>query len=166
MDFNESTFMGKRHTSSTRAIYVKQFHQSGLTQSEFCRQHGLVLKTFNKWVIRNTLKGTDGPKSDIPRRKGGEDHKHTHTFQGTFIPIHVDDSESQDFRSAPCLKRESLGYGKNIDSSSPCKVDFYQSALCFKTNRFSLDLTLDLGTDYGKTALKSVIHTLHQLPGE
>jgi hypothetical protein len=40
----------------------------------------------------------------------------------------------------------------------------HESVIEFKTNRFSLDIVLDLSTDYGQIALKSVIQMLHQLP--
>ena len=40
-----------------KAEMVAKYHSSGLTQSQFCRENGLVLTTFNNWIHR--LKKTD-----------------------------------------------------------------------------------------------------------
>jgi hypothetical protein len=41
----------------------------------------------------------------------------------------------------------------------------HESVLAFKTNRFNLDIALDLSTDYGQSVLKLVTQELHQLSG-
>src|SRR5438552_14589568 len=41
-----------RATAQERADWAKRFAESGLGQREFCRQHGLLLMTFQRWLAR------------------------------------------------------------------------------------------------------------------
>jgi transposase-like protein len=41
-----------RATAEERAEWAKRFAESGLGQREFCRQHGLVLMTLQRWLER------------------------------------------------------------------------------------------------------------------
>jgi hypothetical protein len=151
--------MTKKFTPSTKATYLEQFYQSGLTQAVFCRQQGLVFKTFNKW-----LKDSKATQEKLHPFKSPSvnSEQTTHPFQNeisptisqaAFIPIHLNDTDV----CAP---------SKCQPPQLDCPKKPYESVLCFKTNRLSLDVSLDLSTIYGQDALKSVIQMLHQLPGE
>ena len=152
--------MTKQFTASTKAAYLEQFHQSGLTQAAFCRQHGLVFKTFNNWLRHSKLPTVKlspftSPAGDLDRVNPFQKGVAT-TKQADFMPIHVNDAPfCESSTPKPQEPDCSVAFPKSV---------FHQSALCFKTNRFSLDITLDLSTDYGQTAMRSVIQTLHQLP--
>jgi hypothetical protein len=159
--------MTKKFTSSTKASYLEQFHQSGLTQTAFCKQQGLVFKTFNKW-----LKDLKLPTVKLPPIKStGVDLNFINAFQNgavattkqaAFMPIHLNDA---DFCESSTPKPPDPDCSV-ASSSASLKNVFHQSVLGFKTNRFHLDIPLDLATDYGQAALKNLIHVLHQLPGE
>src|SRR5438270_7735351 len=49
-----------RATPAERADWAKRFAESGLGQREFCRQHGLVLMTFQRWLARVEKDGQPG----------------------------------------------------------------------------------------------------------
>ena len=53
----------KRRPRATRAEisdWAKRFAESGLGQREFCRQHGLVLTTLQRWLARAEKDGQPG----------------------------------------------------------------------------------------------------------
>lgn len=39
-------------TPEEKADWAKRFAESGLRQREFCRQHGLVLTTLQRWLVQ------------------------------------------------------------------------------------------------------------------
>lgn len=45
----------RRYTAAQRLKFVSLYRQSGLTQSEFARQHQLKLCTLHQWLHRATL---------------------------------------------------------------------------------------------------------------
>jgi hypothetical protein len=150
--------MTKQFTSSAKEAHLEQFHQSGLTQAAFCRQQGLVFKTFNKW-----LKDSKGipAKSHPVKLPLVHSEQTTHHFQNEipptssqagFIPIHLSDYDSG-------------ASSKHQPPQPDCPPSSYQSALCFKTTRFSLAVSLDLSTEYGQVAMVSLTQALHKLPG-
>src|SRR5438552_17328442 len=49
-----------RATAQERADWAKRFAESGLGQREFCRQHGLTLMTFQRWLARAEKDGQPG----------------------------------------------------------------------------------------------------------
>jgi hypothetical protein len=79
--------------------------------------------------------------------------------QATFIPIHLNNTPL----CAPSSHQPPEPDCSAISPRTSSKSVFHQSVLGFKTNRFSLDVSLDLSTKYGQDALKSVIQMLHQL---
>jgi hypothetical protein len=145
--------MTKKFTSSRKAAYLEQFHQSGLTQTTFCKQQGLVFKTFNKWLKDSRARLVHSQQAMTHFKNGAV----TTTKQATFIPIHLNNAAFCE--PSPPEPPESDCRGTSSKSA------FHQSVLGFKTNRFSLDIPLDLATDYGQAALKNLIQILHQLPG-
>jgi len=140
IDFNESTHMTKHYALSTKVAYLEQFHESCLTQAAFCRQHGLVFKTFNKWLKDATLTQNDTQqvKSPFQNRVGT-----VTANQATFIPVDLKDDDVCACLHQPLKRNCSF----TSPRSSPTNVS-HQSVLGFKTNRFSLDISLDLGSDY------------------
>ena len=38
-----------KYTRTERAIWIKQWQESGLSKADFCRQHALDLKRFYSW---------------------------------------------------------------------------------------------------------------------
>ena len=42
----------RRFTADERAHFVALYHQSGLTQNAFARQHGIKLGTLQQWLCR------------------------------------------------------------------------------------------------------------------
>ena len=42
----------QRFTADERAHFVALYHQSGLTQNAFARQHGIKLGTLQQWLCR------------------------------------------------------------------------------------------------------------------
>ena len=149
----KSTSMTKHFTPSKKEAYVEQFYQSGLTQIAFCKHQGLVLKTFNKWLKYS--KATPAPLSvDSKQATNYFQNGVATSKQAAFIPVHLDAT------CEPSLPQPAAPNCMNL----PLKSFFHESALCLKTSRFSLDIPLDLATDYGQAALKSIIQILHQLP--
>ena len=47
-------------TAQERADWAKRFAESALGQREFCRQHGLALMTFQRWLARVEKEGQPG----------------------------------------------------------------------------------------------------------
>ncbi len=150
--------MTKQFTSSAKEAHLEEFNKSCLTQTAFCKQQGLVFKTFNKW-----LKDSKATPVKLPPVKSPavNSEQATHHFpneispnisQAAFIPIHLND--------------------KDVCASSPhqppqldCPKKPYESVLCFKTKGFCVTLSLDLSSEYGQVAMGSLTQALHQLPG-
>ena len=64
-----------QYTSEQRTQHLSDWKNSGLTQADYCKQHGIKYLTFNKWVYksRNTnsakkLKIAKPQKNFIPIR--------------------------------------------------------------------------------------------------
>ena len=176
--------MTKPFTSSTKEAYLDQFHQSGLTQAAFCRQHGLVFKTFNNWlrhmrVPTVKLSPLTSPPGDLDRMNPFQNGVST-TRQAAFMPIHLKDDDmcdsslhqplGTDISVTPQAKTSSNVVPSMLASAPPQSASLqnvsHQSVLGFKTNGFHLDIALDLATDYGHAAAKNLIHMLHQLPDQ
>ena len=150
--------MTKQFTSSAKEAHLEQFYQSGLTQTAFCRQQGLVFKTFNKWLKDSKATPT---KLDPVKSPSVDSEQATHHFpneispnisQAGFIPIHLNDTDV-------------YASSKHRPLQPDCPKAPHQSVLCFKTNQFSLDVSLDLSTEYGQAAMNSLTRALHQLSG-
>jgi hypothetical protein len=150
--------MTKQFTSPIKKAYLEQFYQSGLTQTAFCRQQGLVFKTFNKW-----LKDSKATPAKLHQFKSPavNSEEATHHFpneiapnisQAAFIPIHLKDTDV----CAP---------SKRQPPQLDCPKKPYESVLCFKTKGFCVTLSLDLSSEYGQVAMGSLTQALHQLPG-
>ncbi|MCP5458761.1 MAG: hypothetical protein H6971_03900 [Gammaproteobacteria bacterium] len=45
----------KRRTARQWAEIITQYRASGLSDTLFCREHGLTLRTFRKWKYRNPV---------------------------------------------------------------------------------------------------------------
>lgn len=149
--------MTKHFTPSKKTTYLELFHQSGLTQTAFCKQQGLVFKTFNKWLKEAVLTRVAPPNVINHFQNGVE----TNTTQAAFIPIHLNDAlfcEPSPYQppEPDCSVTSPSAFSKNVP---------HESVLGFKTNQFSLDIALDLSTDYGQSVLKLVTQALHQLSG-
>ena len=185
IDFNESKRMTKPFTSSTKEAYLAQFHQSGLTQAAFCRQHGLVFKTFNNWLRQMRvptvkLSPFTSPPGDLDPMNPFQNGVAT-IRQAAFMPVHLKDDDDvcdsslhqplgTDISVAPQAKTSSnvvpsILASAPLQNVSPPNAS-HQSVLGFKTNGFRLDIALDLATDYGQAAAKNLIHMLHQLPDQ
>jgi hypothetical protein len=52
-----------RTTAQQRAEWARKFAQSGLGQREFCREHGLVLVTLQRWLARVEGPGPQSPNA-------------------------------------------------------------------------------------------------------
>lgn len=151
--------MTKQFTSPIKKAYIEQFSQSGLTQTAFCRQQGLVFKTFNKWL--KDSKATPAKLHQIKSPAVTSElasHHFPHEIsptisQAAFIPIYLNERDvcAPSPRQPPQLN---------------CPKKPYESMLCFKTKGFCVTLSLDLSSEYGHVAMGSLTQALHQLPGE
>jgi transposase-like protein len=52
--------------STQRRHHVKAWHQGGLSQAEYCRQHDIHPKTFSRWARLELAMGKDAPLEVIP----------------------------------------------------------------------------------------------------
>ena len=141
--------MNKRFTISARTAYIEQFHQSDLTQTAFCKAQGLALSTFSKWV--RDAKGLLCDTSVFNHLPNGVKT----SKQPDFIPIQLRDFE--------CLDASLSALPDCNCKVTSSKNAPQHSALHLKINSFSLDISLDLATDYGQTALKHIVHILHHV---
>lgn len=96
----------KTYPPASKAAFVAEFHKSGQTQTAFCKQHGLVIQTFNKWVKERPRKplqilvtkghNTDHDTLQETVRQSSQRQAVESPFpqdqssqrQATFIPIH------------------------------------------------------------------------------
>lgn len=46
----EGKQIGKQHIGSEKAELLKCYHNSGLSQKEWCRAQGVAISTFGKWL--------------------------------------------------------------------------------------------------------------------
>ena len=151
--------MSKHFSTSTKAAYLDQFHQSGLTQSAFCREHGLVLKTFNNWLSRSKSSTVSSfpfnSSVDTDQKRQPFHHEDAIPKHPIFIPIYLNDTD---------VDEPSLHHPREPDCSVSLSKNVSQArTLCFKTDRFSFDISLDLSTDDDRSVLTFVTQTLHQL---
>ena len=56
----------KKLSPDERRALCQQWKTSGLSQSEFCRQHGLALSSFHQWLSGRRLDSVRPPSKDIP----------------------------------------------------------------------------------------------------
>jgi transposase-like protein len=54
-----------RSNAAERAHWTRQYRQSGLTQREFARQHGLRLSTLQRWVAQQAHLTTTPPFTEL-----------------------------------------------------------------------------------------------------
>ena len=69
-NFNKSQkvkHMAKYATSAEKQAYLDGFKQSGFTQLEFCENHNIHPKTFNRWLNESVKVSSKVTKRDDPK---------------------------------------------------------------------------------------------------
>jgi hypothetical protein len=72
--------MATKYTPEERINHLSSWKNSGLTQADYCKEHGIKYLTFNKWVYKS--RSTTDPIKKIDKPKS----------QKNFIPIRVTNS--------------------------------------------------------------------------
>lgn len=131
--------MSRGYTRAERTAYIDAFKSSGLTQTDFCKEHNINYKSFNNWLRLHK-------QSDLG---GSAQSKSAPDPQSKFIPVQV-----SDFAVAK----------DNIFQQSPATADAKFLSIPIKTKGFCVEVPVELLASKNAPKVRILLNILHQLP--